>query len=145
MIVHEPGQASQIDGERDKVLLYAIVERALDRAPIGVRGLDQALPRPMKLGHFALQSVDSLTELLARASVRHRPTFPGRSAVNAPTLPRRDGRITLSPGSSATAASPASIGIRTRIGFEHLWQPRADCIRRHVLAAHPPVLDAAAG
>jgi hypothetical protein len=82
MIVHEPGQASQIDGERDKVLLNAIVDRALDRAPIGVRGLDQAFPRPMKLGYFALQSIDNLTKLLARARVRHRPTFPGRSVVD---------------------------------------------------------------
>jgi hypothetical protein len=44
IIVHQPGQASQIDGKCDEVLLNAIVEGALDRATIGVRGLDQTFP-----------------------------------------------------------------------------------------------------
>ncbi len=77
MTVHQPGQASQIDGERDKVLLNAIVEGALDRAPIGVRGLDETLPRPTKLRYLTLQSVDNVLQLVARANVRHRPTFLG--------------------------------------------------------------------
>src|SRR5207244_4183065 len=72
LTVHQPGQTSQLDGESDKVLLDAIVESAFDRAPIGVRGLDQTLPRPTKLRYFSLQSVDNILELLARASVRHR-------------------------------------------------------------------------
>jgi len=59
------------------VLLNSIVEGALDRAPIGVRCHDQTLPRPTKLRYLALQSVDNLPKLLARASVRHRSTFPG--------------------------------------------------------------------
>ena len=60
MTVHQPGQASQIHGECDEVLLNAIMEGALDRAPIGVRGLDQTLPRPTKLRYLTLQSVDNV-------------------------------------------------------------------------------------
>jgi hypothetical protein len=92
MTVHQPRQASQVDGKCDKVLLDAIVEGALDRAPIGVGGLGQTLPRPAKLRYLAPQSVDNVLQLLARASVGHRPTFP----LNTPTAPRREGRITLS-------------------------------------------------
>jgi hypothetical protein len=72
--VNQPGQASQVDGESDEVLLNAIMEGALERPPIRGRGLDQALARPTKLGYLALQSVDIVLQLLARASVRHRPT-----------------------------------------------------------------------
>jgi hypothetical protein len=37
----EPGEASQIDGQRDEVLLDPIVDGALDGTPIGVAGLDE--------------------------------------------------------------------------------------------------------
>ena len=72
--VHQPGQVSQIDGDCDEVLLHAIMDGAFDRAPIGVRGFGQSPPRPTKLRYFTLQSVDTLIQPFARASVRHRPT-----------------------------------------------------------------------
>jgi len=64
----------QVDGERDKVLLDAIVEGTLDRAAVGIRSFDQTSARSSKLRYLTLQSVDNVLQLLARASVRHRFT-----------------------------------------------------------------------
>jgi hypothetical protein len=67
----------QVDGERDKVLLNAIVEGTLDRAAVGIRSFDQTATRSSELRHLTLQSVDNVLQQLARASFRHRPTVFG--------------------------------------------------------------------
>jgi hypothetical protein len=67
----------QVDGERDKVLLNAIVEGTLDRAAVGIGSFDQTPARSSKLRYLTLQSVDNVLQLLARASVRHRLTVFG--------------------------------------------------------------------
>ncbi len=70
IVVDQPGQASHIDRQRDEVLLNAIVEGALDRAPVCVRGLDEPLPRQTDLRYFGPQSIDFVLQRLGRTIVR---------------------------------------------------------------------------
>ena len=69
----ETGQALEVDREGDEVLLYTVVEVAFDRAAIGVAGFGQTPSRPTEGCYLILESVDNLLQVLAPASVRHRP------------------------------------------------------------------------
>lgn len=73
------GQEQRVDRRghcRDREVRREGDSRDLHEAGAGGRGLDQTLPRPTKLRHLAVQSIDVVLQLLASASLRHRPTFP---------------------------------------------------------------------
>jgi hypothetical protein len=102
------------------MLLNAIVEGALDGAPVGVRGLDQTPSRPTKVLYLTLQSVDGVLRPLAKARARHRPAFRESQLHSDAPSRASDHRITLD---QALSGSDQSLAPRSVSGYS--WHARA--------------------
>ena len=54
----------KVDGERDQVLLNALVQGTFDPAPVRIGGKDEALPRCAELRDFVSKPVERLGQCL---------------------------------------------------------------------------------
>ena len=101
---HRLGQP-QVDRERDQVLLGPVVDVPLEPAPLGVLGLDQALPRGPQLGGAGDQVVVAGGELGAQAD---QPRAPGPAWAARPEKSRSSTVVSGWSGRSCRRKTPST-------------------------------------